>query len=347
MIFNLIKTMNFKFHRGNMESKFYIISLIIILSCVSTVAQEKLAQTGMQFLSVISDGRAAALGGSVTSREMQSGALFFNPATMGFDTSLVNAVFSRNEWIADIKHYNASLSFSPFEGDWGVFGASFQMVNYGVIDGTVAAGNEKGYFDYSELGLSNPEPNALAIGVGYSKMLSDKFSVGGQVKWVRQSLGETILDTSSRNSTENKLSVVAFDFGTLYKTGFRSLAFGMSVRNFSEEIKYVSDEFQLPLTFTIGISMDLMDVTEMGEEHSAFLSIDAIHMRSASGQVGFGLEYGFMNHFFLRGSYITNNSENEYNLGAGLSWYGVKFDYAFSPYGVFGNIQRLTMRFSY
>lgn len=343
--------MNFKFHRGNMKSKFYLFSLILILSCASTnnLAQEKLAQTGMQFLSVISDGRAAALGGSVTSREMQSGSLFFNPATMGFDTSFINAVFSRNEWIADINHYNAGISINPSEGDYGVFGLSLQIVDYGIIEGTIPAGNEKGYLDYTELGISNPEPNALAVGFGYAKALSDKFSVGGQVKWVRQSLGESLIpvDSANVNSVENKMSVIAFDFGTLYKTGFKTLAFGMSVRNFSQEVKYVSEEFQLPLTFSIGVSMDLLDITNMGEEHSFLFSTDAIHTRSATGQVGFGFEYGFMNHFFLRGSYITNNSENEYNLGAGIAWYGVQFDYAFSPYGVFGDIQRMTVRFSY
>ena len=334
-----------------MKSKFYMLSLIIIVSCASTnnIAQEKLAQTGMQFLSVISDGRAAALGGSVTSREMQSGSLFFNPATMGFDTSFVNAVFSRNEWIADINHYNASISVNPAEGDYGVFGLSLQIVDYGLIEGTVVDGNEKGYLDYTELGLLNPDPNALAVGIGYAKALSDKFSVGGQVKWVRQSLGESLIpvDSVNRNRVENKLSVLAFDFGTLYKTGFKSLAFGMSVRNFSQEVKYVAEEFQLPLTFSIGVSIDLNDISNLGDEHSFLFSVDAIHARSATGQVGFALEYQFMNHFFLRGSYITNNSENEYNLGAGVAWYGVQFDYAFSPYGVFGDIQRLTVRFSY
>ena len=334
-----------KSHRGNMKLKFHILSILIIISCVSnSFAQEKLAQTGMGFLSVISDGRAAALGGSVTSREMQSGSLFFNPATMGFDTSLVNAVFSRNEWIADINHYNAGISFNPFDGDYGVFGLSLQIVDYGLIEGTIVANNEQGYLD-----VGNISANAFAAGLGYAKALSEKFSVGGQVKWVRQSLGESLIpvDSINFNNVKNEISVLAFDFGTLYKTGFKSLAFGMSVRNFSQEVKYVRDEFQLPLTFSIGIAMDLNDISEFGEEHSFLFSVDAIHARSATGQVGFALEYQFMNHFFLRGSYVTHNSENEYNLGAGIAWYGVQFDYAFSPYGVFGDIQRLTVRFSY
>ena len=33
------------------------------------------------------------------------------------------------------------------------------------------------------------KPNAYAVGLGYARALSDKFSVGGNVKYVRQDLG--------------------------------------------------------------------------------------------------------------------------------------------------------------
>ena len=331
-----------------MKLKYYTISFLLTVSCFSSITfgQEKLAQTGMQFLSVISDGRAAALGGAVTSREIQSSSLFFNPATMGFDTTFINASYSPTKWIADINYHSISMAFQPSDGEFGIFGASLQLVDYGTIEGTIVANNDKGYLDYSEMGMSNPEPYALALGFGYAKALSSKFSVGGQVKWVKQYLGETV-DTGRVEKYENKLSVMAFDFGTFYRTGFKSLVFGMSVRNFSKEVKYAGEQFPLPLTFSLGISMDLNDLSNIGQEHSFLFSLDAVHVRSASGQVAFALEYQFMKQFFLRGSYITNNNENEYSVGAGVSWYGVQFDYAFSPYGIFGDIQRLTIRFSY
>jgi len=142
-----------KSHRGNMKLKFYTLCLILIVFTTNNIAQEKLAQTGMQFLSVISDGRAAALGGSVNSRELQSSALFFNPATMGFDTSFVNASFSRNEWIADITNNNFSLSVNPADGDFGIFGASLQLIDYGKIEGTIVSSNEQGYIDMGDLYL--------------------------------------------------------------------------------------------------------------------------------------------------------------------------------------------------
>ena len=49
----------------------------------------------------------------------------------------------------------------------------------------------------------------------------------------------------------------------IYKTGFKSLNLGMSIRNFSEEIKYIEEGFQLPLTFRIGASIDALDFMDV------------------------------------------------------------------------------------
>lgn len=328
-----------------MKKILYIIIILTLNHLGSIQAQEKLAQTGFQFLSVISDARAAALAGSVTSLETQSSSLFFNPATMSLDTNFINISFSLNNWIADIKHQNFSLSISPADGLYGVFGVSLQTVDYGEILGTVVSNTEKGYED---LGLINA--SALALGIGYSKRISDKFSVGGQIKWVKQSLGESTIGTDPLNTEKvtNKLSTLSFDFGTLYKTGFKSLAFGMSVRNFSTEVKYASEGFQLPLKFSMGISMDMLDLVSFDDRsyHSLILSIDAINASSHKGQVSFGVDYKFLNIFSLRGGYITNNHENKFAVGLGISFIGFTFDYALTPYGVLGNINRFTFRYN-
>ena len=83
---------------------YIIIGVIVVFTFNSRLfAQEKLGQTGMQFLSVISDAKASAMAGAVTSVETNSSALFFNPATMGFNEDFVSASFSQNKWIAGTK----------------------------------------------------------------------------------------------------------------------------------------------------------------------------------------------------------------------------------------------------
>jgi hypothetical protein len=330
------------------QSLYFISGLIIALCLTATgAAQEgvKLAQTGLQFLSVGSDARAAALGEAVTSTENQSSALFFNPAGMANMTTLMHVTASRNEWIADIQHYALSIAVRPANGDYGVFGMSVQSVDYGEVLGTVTSSNELGYEDTGII-----SPSAIAIGVGYAKAVSDRFSFGGQVKWVKQELGESIL-TGSDNTTvtsKNEVTPLAFDFGTLFKTGFKSLAFGMSIRNFSQEIEYAEEGFQLPLVFTMGISMNLMDVIKLGSfNQSAVLSIDATHDRSHPEQLKIGLDYKAVDILSLRGGYVFNNDEDNVTFGVGVSQFGFALDYAYTPFGAFDNVQRITARFAF
>jgi hypothetical protein len=329
-----------------------IVGLLITSKLMTpAAAQEKIAQTGLQFLSVISDARAAALAGTMTGVESQSSAMFFNPAAMSLGSNFFDVSLSRNEWIADISHYTSSFSIRPAGGNYGVFGFSVQYVDYGAIQGTRVAlptdsqeDIDRGYVDTNELSTS-----AFAIGFGYAKMLSDRFGVGGQVKWARQSLGESVIPVAGGSTTEvkNRVSVVSFDFGTIYQTGIKSLAFGFSVRNFSEEIEFAQESFQLPLVFSLGISMNLMDLTSWNnKQHSLLFLAQATNERSHAEQVSFGLEYKFINVLTLRGGYITNNDEDDVTFGFGVSSFGLQLDYAYTPFGVFDKVQRFTMRFS-
>jgi hypothetical protein len=324
-----------------------VITLLLVHLCIGLQgeAQEsvKLAQTGMQFLSVVSDAHAAAMANAVTSLPLHSASLFFNPACMS-ESGFLEVAVSRNEWIADIKHTTFSMSIRPAQGDYGVIGVSVQAVNYGDIFGTVVANNDQGYEDIGKLNASG-----TAIGLGYAKALSEQFSVGGHIRWVRQNLGNSIvpITDSTTENVDNKLTPWVFDFGTLFKTGFKSLTFGMAVRNFSTEVKYVSESFELPLTITFGLSMDVMDFAgDRTLVRSVLLSVDAVHNRDYREQIFAGVECNLLDFFALRGGYISNSDEDGPTFGFGLWRYGLNVDYAYTPFGVFDKVQRFTVRFS-
>jgi hypothetical protein len=321
---------------------------------------QKLAQTGFQFLSVVSDARAAALGEAMTSLQFGSSALFFNPAGMAELGGVIDVSGSTNKWIADIRHTTFSVAVNPFKGDFGVVGMTLQMVDYGEFFGTrVNSASPLGYDDMGKFSLKS-----YAVGLGYAKQLTDQFSFGAHVRWVHQDLGESLTaenireyypgtDSSYRRAdsvlVSNKLSPFVFDLGTQFKTGIKSLVFGMSVRNFSGEVKYATEGFQAPLVFTLGISMDLMDLMRsMFPEQSLYCSIDASHHRDYPEQLKIGLEYRLMDLLSLRVGHATsNNNETGYSYGVGVSKSGFAFDYAYTPYGIFGSVQRMTARFSY
>jgi hypothetical protein len=332
--------------------------LVVSLLSESSKAQEneKLAQTGFKFLSVISDARGAAMAEAMTSLQIGSSALFFNPAGMADMSTFFDLSGSTNKWIADINHTAFSLAINPLNGNYGVFGFSAQQVDYGDFYGTVVnRANPQGYDDTGIFSL-----NALALGVGYAKKISDRFSIGGQIKWIRQDLGESTIPVNIRvnpsnediriadtSTTSNKMSPLVFDFGTQFRTGIKSLVFGMSVRNFSKEVKYVDEGIQAPMVFTLGISMNVMDLLEkLPFEQSLFVSMDASHYRDHPEQIKVGLEYKLMDMFALRGGYVSNNDQNDFTYGIGVAKYGFSFDYSYTPFGIFNNVQRITVRFA-
>ncbi|MSP64813.1 MAG: PorV/PorQ family protein [Ignavibacteria bacterium] len=333
-------------------TQIFILSLIIFTHLIS---QQKLAQTGMKFLNVGSFAQITGMGEAVTSVEGNSTSMFYNPAGMARITSLADVSFGQTSWIADINHNYFTVASSLTEYNFGVIGIMGQFVDYGLIEGTILANNSKGYLDESDLPGLNIKPNASMFGISYAQALSDRFSVGGNVKYVRQDLGESYVTYSSTEQTKNTaaLSVWAFDFGVLYKTGLKSLTFGMTLKNFSQEAKYEKESFQLPLIFKIGLSANIADFIEVDRNvHSLLLSIDATHPRDYPEQINLGAEYVFLKLFALRGGYMSNNDEYDYTYGAGVrqEFQGIYLavDYSYTPFGKYFNpVHRFSFQVTY
>ena len=323
-----------------------VLVLLLVLSSSSVYGKKKLAQTGFQFLSVGSDARASGLGEAYTTLGEGANALFYNPAGLSNMRGQVDVAVNYNTWIADIKHSSVGLAFSPLGGQYGVIGLSAKWVDYGDFEGTMVWSNAQGYLNTEIF-----SPSALSVGLGYAKSLTDRFSVGGQIKYVTQSLGRSINQNVSVESglevQKNIASVVAFDFGTIFRTGYKSLAFGMSVRNFSKEFKFEEEGFQLPLTFKMGISMNVLDFVEnFTEDQVLNVVIDAAHPRSHPEYLSIGGEYRYRDMFILRGGYVSAQDEYGLSYGLGIAVFGFGLDYAYTPFGVFDNVQRVTARFS-
>jgi hypothetical protein len=337
------------------------VTVVVILICCAVVlptevtAQKKLAQTGMKFLNILPDARAIALGEAYTAVKGTSSSMFYNTSAMA-RLRVDDLHFTHTNWIADINCVG-SAAFSPFEGEYGVLGLMFQVSNYGDFEETIRWGNDRGYMD-----LGTFEPTSYMFGVGYARALNDKFSIGGNVKYVHQSLGDAmtalgagggLLYDESGNvvRASNSSGVFAFDFGILYETGYKSLTFGMSVRNFSKEVTYIKEGFQLPLTFRIGLAMNVLDLTNLDpEEHQFLVSMDAEHPRDFEEQVRIGGEYLFMKIVALRAGYVSGGDEYSGFYGVGLQKdlgdVALSVDYSYTPFGIFTNVHRFSFQFS-
>lgn len=336
-----------------MAIKKRIIICLVLLFCVTSnyySQNVKLAQTGMKFLSIAGDARSAGFADAVTSLEGNSAFLLYNPASVARQNTMLDFTFGKTNWIADIKYINSSVTFAPSQASYGVFGLSLISVDYGEFNRTII-GPDGGALD-----IGTYSPTALAVGISYAKALSEKFAVGGSIRYVYQNFGNGHIvggDYENFQTQKIDLDVMAFDFGIIYKTGFKSLNLGMSIRNFSEKIKYVDESFQLPLNFKLGLSMNIFDFLSMDPlEHTFSIAVDAEHPRDNKEMLHLGIEYTFMNTLVLRSGYITpRTTEAGIHAGVGIQYEieGINFgvDYSFTEFNLFQNVHRISIKVSY
>lgn len=307
----------------------------------------KKAQTGMKFLSASLDPRAAAIGGAVTTLELRSVSMFYNPAGMAHMEEFGHFSAGLMQWIADINYNQASVALRPSDGRFGTVGLQVMHVDYGDLEGTIRADNERGYET-----TGNFSPTALALGLGYAYPVTDRVSVGGNIKYVVQDLGSSVMDAEGTTKS-NRLGTTAYDFGIRYDTQYRGVVFAMSARNFSPAVTYEQESFELPLELSVGLSSDLMDVTNaspaISENHSLMMSVNGVTTRDFSERMRFGGEYTFMDTFSIRGGYAIPGTDYEegLSLGAGLQLSAgdidLGADYAYTRFDVFGDVNRVAL----
>lgn len=331
-------------------SLFTLLCALLVVQPLDATAQDsnqKAAQTGMKFLAASTNPRAAALGSAVTTFEMGSTSMFYNPAGMARMNTTGHFSAGIMQWIADIDYNQASLAVAPSEGRYGTFGVSATFVDYGTFEGTIRADNDAGFEETGTFSTS-----AMAIGIGYAIPLTDRVSIGGGAKYVRQDLGSSIMERGGATQS-NAESVPAFDFGIIYDTGYRGVTFAFSARNFAPEVTYEREQFELPLTLTVGLSADVIRVLNsnapISENHAFLVTVDGQTPRDFSEQVRVGGEYTFMDTFSLRAGYAVPRADFEegVNLGAGLQ-VGVGdlqlgADYAYTTYDVFDGVNRIAI----
>lgn len=324
----------------------FIIPLFAVLLILSVPLHagglKKVAQAGMSWLSIPVGARGAALGNAYTAMANDASSVFWNPAGLAFTTG-IHAFVTQTRWIADINVNAGVVSYNG--GNLGVFGVSFLAMDWGDFNGTQRANNDQGFIDTGTF-----SPSDWSVGITYARQISSAFAIGANVKYISENLGSNMI--GSMDAPEEytaKMNVLAFDFGTTYYTGYKDLRLSMALTNFSQEPKYVAENFSLPLTFKFGVAMDLTKIWSEEEQHSVTLGVDAIHPRDFSERMHFGAEYSFQNMVFLRGGYKTNYDEQDLSLGGGVQYsFGeitVGLDYSYLMFTNFDAVHMFSFDF--
>ncbi len=307
---------------------------------------DKIAQTGMKWLSIPVGARASALGGAYTAMASDAGAMFWNPAGLA-QLEGGHVFLNQTRWIAGINVNAASASYQA--NRLGIFGVHVMAVDWGTLNGTRFTGGAE---LYEQTGTFSPE--SWLIGLSYARQVSNKFSFGGNLRYVHENLGNALEGSfASPQDFKAEINVVAFDFGTIFYTGFRDFRIAMTIQNVSEEKEYRFESFPLPLSFKFGGAMDVLQLfpSLASENHGVTVSADAIHPRDFSERLHFGMEYQFKKTLFLRGGHKTNYDEEDFTLGGGarvnISNMAVGLDYGYLAFKNFDAVHMFSFDFGF
>ena len=319
-----------------MQIKKYLLITLIFISGTA-FGFEKVGTTSFQFLKVYPTARAMALGGAYCTIANTSDAVFWNPAGL---TRVGNfsAFAGYVDWFMDAAHYSFSAAYTV--DSWGTFAVFGVFTDVGASE--VTRVSDLGFIgnNYNP-GLTGEtiNPSSSVLGVSFARDLNDRFTFGINVKYVREDLIYKDADA------------IIFDGGLIYKTGFKSIVIGASLRHFGPEVKFIDKSYPLPQTFNIGLSTTLIGgddpLIASVSGHKVLLSYDLIQPRDYDQQHAVGLEYDFGGMVYLRGGYIFNHDQESFNAGVGINFKGYKVDYAYSDYGEYlDSVHRISVGFS-
>lgn len=330
--------------------KIKLLAFLVVLSAGQVYPQNKVGTTSAAFLGIGAGPRAIGMGGAFTAVANDPSALYWNPSGIS-RTGQTEVLFEHTNYFLSTS-YNFFAGVVALDEDNAV-GVSITNLNYGSDVVTT---------------LSDPDGTGetwsasdWAIGVTYSRNLTDNFSIAGTAKMIVQ------------NIWRESATGWALDGGVLYITPFNDMKIGMEIANFGTDMQlggsdlfvsydsdpsmegnnknipaqYYADSYALPLFFRIGLSMDVL---RLGDNRLT-VAADAIHPSDNLQSANVGAEYSWNNFLFVRAGYkslFLPNSQEGLTLGVGLRYeidthLIVKLDYGFENYGLLKNLQEFSL----
>jgi len=344
-----------------MKRTFQSLATVLLLAvCIGHLQAQKVGTSSLQFLKVMPTARATAMGDAYVSLASGADATFWNPAGL---TNLQNHEMTSTltMWLFDTKQI--ALAYGLPMGDWGTLGFQFQYVDFGSIEETradavdlVVPANGAPFFNAGLTGRSFT-PYSYLVGLSYAKAFTDKFSAAVTAKYAMESLWSdqaiTVVNSVTGEVTSYKTyaDVILFDFGMLYKTGFRSVQIGVSAQNFGPQVKFADAAHPAPLAFRLGVSANLFGQEALmfqDDMHRLTVAYDLFQPNDYRQQMHVGAEYAFSELFTLRAGYKYDYDSEGLTFGGGLhtdlAGWAVRLDYSFGRMNEFLNsVHRISL----
>lgn len=303
------------------------LGLLLWLLPALVFSQAKVGTTGVNFLELGVSARAMGMAEAFSANVTDASAVYYNPAGLTYVYGR-EAMFTHISLPAGINYEFFGLAY-PSDALNGVLGLGVYALSTGDILrtdyyyplGLDQFGNEQ-YFDAHD----------LAIGLSYGRFLTDKFSFGLTVKFIQEVLEE--YDAVGW----------AADIGTCYNSGYRNFKIGMMISNFGPDMKFIEQEFPLPINFKFGAAIDVIDL----ENHLMTFAMEGSHPSDNLEKYNMGLEYWFQDRFSLRLGERFNYDSDGLTAGGGLllpvgEEMDLTVDYAYQDFGFLTQVHRFSI----
>lgn len=341
-----------------MKLKFSIVAIILALflfQSLNFAQQKKAGQSGMTYLAISLGARESAMGNASVASVRGTQGLFYNPGTLTEQKGF-GLVMNHVSWIADTRVYGFGAAYGM--DNYGTIGVDLVYMDYGQIVGTQRVDksiNERGFIITGDLSISD-----YAVGLAYAYPVNDFFSFGVKYKFIHENLGTAGIAVKETppgsgnyeyETREWQINHWGFDFGAYYKVGYKDLVIGVAFQNYSSDMKYWTEVFQLPLVLRMGMAMDLAKV--IWTEQSDFeinTTFDVLHPIDYTERLHVGTELVYSKMFALRAGYKFNYDVENFSFGLGVKFdlqgYEGSFDYSYTHADFFDSINRLSLSFS-
>jgi hypothetical protein len=302
---------------------------LLLLAGAATTARAQSEAGGASTL-IAPGARADGMGRAFTAVANDANAIWWNPAglafTRGHDISM-----SYTQLVPDLApdvNYSYPAYVQHVEG-WGGLGASVGYLSYGKSEATDEEGNIVGEFNSYE----------LVPAIAYGTELADNLGFGVALKLVRVDLApaQVVLDQRPGRGT-----TFAADLGVLLKLPASRTSIGAALSNLGPDIAYIDEDQADPLGRNIRIGAAYTPFEN--DVHRVLVAADAsrflIPGRTLAVDVwDVGAEYEFNRLIALRAGYISDprGTITDFTFGLGLTYRGIKVDYASVPQSEFLN----------
>ncbi len=207
--------------------------------------------TGVTSLSITPDARGASMGDLGAATEADVNSQFWNPSKYAFAYSRAGVSLSYTPWLRKIVNdiYLANLSgyYKIGSNDNQAVSASLRYFSLGEVMATDGDGAT----------LATINPFEMAVDLGYSRKLSEKFSMGVTLRYIYSDLGYSQMNTGEQTSGASAFSADLSGYYTTYPIIGRNecqWSLGFNLSNIGSKVSYNkgNDPAYLPANLKIG-----------------------------------------------------------------------------------------------